>query len=244
MQLVIDVGNTKTKLALFEEDQLISLHEVSQLSVQVLKHFFDEYNHIETAILSNVTHYPDEVNEFMQIHTQYHLLTSKSKLPFSIHYNTPETLGKDRIAAVAGAQALFPNSHILVVDAGTCITYDLLTADHLYLGGAISPGIQMRYKALHTFTGGLPLLEGNLNVQAKLIGESTTESIASGVMNGVLAEMEGLIGNYQSMYSGLNVVMSGGDYKYFDKYIKNDIFATPNIVVQGLKKILDFNESR
>ena len=243
MQLIIDLGNTQVKLALFANDQLVHVHVADKLTLQVLKLIFDEYPCIESAILSNVAPYPSDVDEYLEQHTRYILLTHQTLLPFTVDYTTPDTLGKDRIAAVAGARAIYPEHPILVIDAGTCITYDIITHDNRYLGGGISPGIQMRYKALHTFTGGLPLLEGALDDQDELIGNSTSGSIHSGVKNGVLSEMEGLISNYQSRFDGLKVVMSGGDYKYFEKYIKNDIFATPNIVVQGLKKILDFNES-
>lgn len=243
MQLIIDLGNTQAKLALFKNNQLLHMHVADKLTLEVLKLIFDEYPSIRSSILSNVAPYETEVDEFLNAHTQFMQLTHQTKLPFLMNYTTPKTLGKDRIAAVAAARNIFPKKNVLVIDVGTCITYDLITKDNLYLGGGISPGIQMRYKALHTFTGALPLIKGDLEYSSELIGQSTSESIDSGVKNGVLAEMENLISNYQSRFKGLKVVLSGGDYKYFEKYIKNDIFATPNIVVQGLKNILDFNES-
>jgi len=243
MQLIIDVGNSQVKLAVFAQPHVPRVHVVEKLTVDNLKPIFDEYPAIGSIILSSVTPYPPQVDEYLQQKGHYLQLTHDTPLPFVVEYATPHTLGKDRIAAVAGARALFPDVPVLVIDAGTCITYDLITADNRYLGGGISPGIQMRYKAMHTFTGGLPLLEYQPEVQASLIGNSTAQCMDSGVKNGVLAEMEGLIKQYQSQFDRLTTVISGGDYKYFEKYIKSNIFATPNIVVQGLKKILDFNES-
>ncbi len=243
MQLIIDVGNSQVKLALFDRASLSHIHVVDKLTPESLKTVFDEYPAIDSIILSSVTPYDPQVDEFLHKKGRYLMLTHDTPLPFVVEYATTQTLGKDRIAAVAGARHLFPGVPVLVIDAGTCITYDLITADNRYLGGGISPGIQMRYKAMHTFTGGLPLLEYHPEVQAALIGNSTAKCMDSGVKNGVLAEMEGLINQYQLQFEGLTTVISGGDYKYFEKYIKSNIFATPNIVVQGLKKILDFNES-
>ena len=243
MKLIVDLGNTKTKLAIFHDDLLLHLHEVDRLNLSALEHLFDEYPGIRSAVLSSVAPYPLEIDAYLEHKTHYIKLSHQTALPFKLLYATPLTLGMDRIAAVAGAMSIFPEKTILVIDAGTSITYDLITFDKRYLGGAISPGIHMRYKALHTFTGSLPLVEQLNDEPINLIGDSTISCINSGVLNGVMAEMNGIIEQYVALFDGLKVMVSGGDYKYFEKHIKNDIFATPNIVIQGLKKILDFNES-
>jgi len=151
-------------------------------------------------------------------------------------------LGKDRVAAAAAATTIFPGENVLVIDAGTSITYDLITKNGTYLGGGISPGIMMRFKALNTFTGKLPLITEIDD--APLIGNDTPSSIKSGVLNGVLAEVNGIIDSYSNRFDTLKIIISGGDYKYFDKKLKNSIFATPNIVMQGLLEILKINEDQ
>jgi type III pantothenate kinase len=160
-------------------------------------------------------------------------------VPIINNYGSPETLGKDRLAGVIGAKHWMPNSNILVIDAGTAITYDLVTANGEFLGGGISPGIAMRYKALHTFTGRLPLLD--YYGDAELIGTDTASSIHSGVLNGAVAEMEGIIKGYQPLYPGLKIILTGGDHNYFDKRLKIKTFAALNLVLEGLNLILNFN---
>ncbi|MGE5423944.1 MAG: type III pantothenate kinase, partial [Syntrophothermus sp.] len=152
---------------------------------------------------------------------------------------TPDTLGRDRIAAATGGQSLFPGHDVLVINAGTCITYDFVTGNREYAGGSISPGMMMRFRALHTFTGKLPLLSPDET--EILTGNSTESSIQSGVMEGITAEMEGITGKYRSLYPELKVVLSGGDLNYFVNRLKINIFAFPNIVIQGLHQILKFN---
>jgi type III pantothenate kinase len=171
------------------------------------------------------------------------MLGSKTQLPFKNLYATPETLGNDRVAAVAGAQSLFPGRDVLVIDAGTSITYDLLTAKGEYRGGGISPGLQMRFDALHTLTSKLPLIKAEREKEIILIGNSTKTAILSGIQNGVLQEVDGIIECYKADFPGIKTLICGGDNKYFDKYLKNNIFAAPNLVLQGLMKILQFNEN-
>jgi len=166
-------------------------------------------------------------------------LNNSTSLPINNLYKTIQTLGKDRIAAVTGGANLFPNNDLLIIDAGTCITFDFINANKDYLGGAISPGINLRFKALHNFTGNLPLIDPKADVN--LIGDSTESSILSGVINGVREEVDGIIGRYKSSYPNMKVIFTGGDVKYFDKYVKNNIFAVENLVLKGLKAILNYN---
>jgi type III pantothenate kinase len=161
-------------------------------------------------------------------------------LPVVIDYHTPDTLGTDRIAAVVAAHNLYPDKNILVVETGTCITYDFIDAEGIYRGGSISPGLGLRFSALHNFTDKLPLIEPVKD--AILIGKSTESSIQSGVINGLIAEVQGIISMYENNYEDLTIILSGGNLDYFDKILKNNIFAVPNIVLTGLNIILDFND--
>jgi len=243
MKLVIDVGNSFVKLAVFEESRIVELNKNADFSMQAVENLLYKYEQINRAILSSVRKSVGPMALALQQQVDLLVLDAKTPLPFKNLYATPETLGKDRIAAVAGAQDLFPERPVLVIDAGTSITYDLLTADNEYLGGGISPGLQMRFDALHTLTGKLPLVETKPKESVELIGNTTENAIRSGVQNGVLQEVDGIIGQYKSAYPGLQIVICGGDNKYFDKYLKNNIFAAPNLVLQGLMKILQFNEN-
>jgi type III pantothenate kinase len=157
-------------------------------------------------------------------------------------YDSPETLGKDRLAAAVAGNHLFPNQNVLVIDAGTCIKYDFINAQAEYLGGAISPGLQMRFNALHIFTEKLPLIE--LTVFKTLIGKNTTDSLLSGVINGTLSEIDGIIDQYREIYPEIQIVLSGGDAEYLVGKLKKGIFAVSNIVLQGLKIILDYNDKQ
>lgn len=163
-------------------------------------------------------------------------------LPFRMKYSTPETLGADRIALVAGAQGRFPNENVLVMDAGTCLTYDFLDATGQYHGGAISPGLKMRFRAVHEFTAALPLVEWD-GSEVSLIGNSTRESILSGIVLGMKHEAEQTVVSYAQQFDSLKVVVSGGDINLFEGLIKNDIFAVPNLLLEGLNQIAIYNEN-
>ena len=239
MNLVIDIGNTLTKLALFQGRGMVAYSSFRGSELNHIKQICDSNIQIDKAILSSVTEYPSEIDNYLQEHYQVIFFDHNTKIPVLNRYLTPETLGKDRLAGVIGARHLMPQNHILVIDAGTAITYDLILESGEYIGGSISPGIAMRYKALHTFTNKLPLLEYYDNVQ--LVGDTTALSIQSGVLNGSIAEMEGIIHNYQLVYPGLKIILTGGDHNYFDKRLKIKTFAAPNLVLEGLNLILAFN---
>ncbi len=243
MKLGIDVGNTLTKVALFKGSELIELHTFETLSLYKLKLLlsgFERKNmNVRYSIVSSVKEYDKDIRNFLNENYYFIELSSKIDLPIIIGYKTPETLGNDRIAGVCGATALFPGKDILVIDAGTCITYDFVDKGENYFGGGISPGIDARFKALNTFTENLPLV--NRAEDFNLIGNSTTESIRSGVLNGILAEVEGIIKRYENNFGRMKIIFTGGDTIFFDKRLKNDIFALPNLVLNGLNEILDFN---
>jgi len=169
-------------------------------------------------------------------------LDTSTLLPITLNYKTLETLGKDRIALAVAAAQLYPHKNVLIIDAGTCITYDFIDKHKEYQGGSISPGIQMRFKALNTFTDKLPLINPTDNVE--LLGKSTSESISSGVMNGVYSEIDGIIDKYKINFPDIEVILTGGDIIYFDKKLKNNIFANSNLVLKGLNMILDYNAGK
>ena len=165
-----------------------------------------------------------------------------TNLPFKNLYSTPKTLGIDRIALVCASVGEFPDNNVLIIDAGTCITYDFINSKNEYLGGAISPGVRMRYKAMHNQTANLPLL--TTEVPKQIIGDSTANSMHSGVVNGVLNEIDGTISQYKEKYQDLTVILTGGDAKMLSKQLKSSIFANSNFLLEGLNFILQFNQHK
>ena len=239
MNLVIDTGNTLTKLAIFQGSEMVAFTSYKGVDPKHIIQFCETNTLIKNAILSTVKEYSSEIDQYLSDRYSALFFTHTTLVPITNNYGTPETLGKDRLAGVVGAFRMFPANDILVIDAGTAITYDLITAGGEYSGGAISPGISMRYKALHTFTDRLPLLD--YYDDASLIGDDTSTSIHSGVLNGAVAEMEGIIQRYQLIYPGIKIILTGGDHNYFDKRLKIKTFAAPNLVLEGLNLILDYN---
>lgn len=239
MNLVVDVGNTRIKLAVYESNKLLELLVASddtlkESLVQIAKNYS-----IEHAIIAAVAEIPGELNNFAANVSSIIHLNSETKIPFLNRYETPETLGVDRIALVAAAVTQFPNKNILVIDAGTCITYDMVSAKREYFGGAISPGLEMRLKALHTFTHKLPLL--SLKDEDFFIGNNTKNSLYFGVIYGVVAEIEGFISHFKKENENLTVVLTGGDTIFLAKRLKNSIFANSNFLLDGLNSILEYN---
>ncbi|HEY9115497.1 MAG TPA: type III pantothenate kinase [Bacteroidales bacterium] len=242
MQLILDIGNSYAKLAVFDGPEIIEMKVSEDIVKSKVEDVLNTYPKINAAILSDVRGKPQLISEFLSQRVYFIELSHTTPVPFSNLYQSPATLGKDRIACVAAALKMFPLQNVLVIDAGTCITYDLVNNKSEYLGGAISPGINMRFKALHDFTGKLPLIKATNDSIPELIGNNTNNSIYAGVQKAVLLEVDAMINEYQSRFQGLKTILSGGDYFYFDKNLKSNIFATPNIVIKGLKEILDFNE--
>lgn len=240
MNLIIDIGNTATKLAIFESDKLIEKKQVASLSADKLKAIFEEYKSISHSILCSVTNHAAEIETFLQSKTNFIHFDYLTKIPIKNLYATPETLGKDRLAAAIGAHAVFPDQNVLCIDIGTCIKYDFVSEGGEYLGGAISPGISMRYKSLHQFTDKLPLITTSTD-EIKLIGSSTEESIRSGVQLGVIAEISHIMMRYTESYPKLQFVITGGGSVELQKHLKKDIFASPNLVLYGLNKVLTHN---
>lgn len=241
--LILDFGNTRDKIAIYEagvqswrytDRDRLDLSELRQICTR----FKPQY-----AILSSTTDERPELREWLHDNMNCFIpLSHSTPVPFKNAYATPQTLGRDRIALVAGARNHIESGPVLVVDAGTCITFDFLDAEQVYHGGAISPGIRMRLEAMHTFTAKLPLVAMEGPPEAfKLIGNSTESSMQSGALHGTAAEVDGIIDRYQAQYENLQVLLTGGDADTLVSLLKNRIFAVRELVPDGLNQILEFN---
>jgi len=242
MFLIIDLGNTNKKFALYSKGRQKLLKILPVPDLASVKEFVALHPGITHCILSSVIQYPPSLKQFLRKSFSFIELDASTPIPLKNLYKTPATLGKDRLAAAVAGHLRFKSDPVLVVNAGSCITFDFVSSKGEYLGGSISPGLKMRFLALNTFTGKLPLISGKSH--ASLTGASTSESILSGVINGTLAEVEGIISQYLQEHRKLKVILSGGDLKYFDKRLKIRTFAVPNIVIEGLYQILELNAGK
>ena len=233
MNAAIDFGNTQSKLGLFEGNNLVKTYVFSDDTL--LRKQIDESN-ISQIIVSNVGKTRLLFVNQLKEHFTVHVFSHKSHIPIYNQYGTPKTLGMDRLAGVIGANALFPNQASLVIDLGTCITYDFITKDKAYLGGGISPGMRLRSKAMNDYTANLPLIEDFKQID--IIGKNTIDSLTSGIVNGIIFEIEGLMRAYQKRFGIFNTVMCGGDAIFFDSNIKASIFVRQEIVLIGMKSSL------
>lgn len=238
MNLIIDTGNTRTKIAVFDGGKIKTFAAFENLAPEDLAEI-SSGQAITHCIISSVKDIDQYIVHFLKPRYYLIILDAATPLPIKNLYETPETLGKDRIAAAVAACHQFPGSDVLVVDAGTAITYDLILGGKTYMGGGISPGLDMRFKALNAFTGKLPLISDIS--PAPLTGANTTDSIRSGVINGAVSEIEGTISMYRQKYPSLEVILTGGNHYFFDKQLKIKTFAAPNLVLEGLNIILEYN---
>jgi type III pantothenate kinase len=239
--LVIDIGNSSAKLALFYNQSIVKTYSFREFGPQQIEEFL-EGEKINTSILSTVRPGVEELETYLSHISSYLRFSARLEMPVTVHYKTPDTLGLDRLAAVIGASSVFKSSDCLVIDSGTCITYDFVDKDRNYYGGSISPGINMRYKAMHSFTGKLPLVGFNPGFQEKN-GFDTQSSMQSGVQNGVIYEAIGFIEAYSRQYPDLTIALCGGDFNFFDTQLKNSIFAQnvktiPDLVLIGLNEVI------
>ncbi len=238
MQLIIDRGNSFWKIAIFDENNIVFSERLEKVNSLVFDSILNQFN-VESGIISSVSYIDEEIIAFLKSKLFLVEFTQQTKVPIQIDYQTPETLGKDRIAAAVGAFSQWGNENCLIIDAGTCITYDILEKGGKYVGGSISPGIQMRFRALNNFTGKLPLIE--IKKFENTNGKTTEESILSGVLKGVCFEVDGFISHYTNEINSLKIIFTGGDVVFFDKNLKNSIFVDSNLVITGLKEILKYN---
>lgn len=236
MNLVVDYGNSSAKVAIFNHLELVEKHAFKEMSE--LKSFLEQ-SHADNLIVSSVTTEADRITSWAVNAKQKFILSHTLRLPIKILYKTPHTLGVDRIAGACGALQLFPGCSSLVIDAGTCITYDFIDAKGDYHGGGISPGLLMRFKAVHTFTARLPLVTPT--ELPDLIGNSTEASIQSGVIYGLIGEIDGIIARYRTQFPDLKVILCGGDARFFENKLKDLIFASPDLVLVGLNSVLIHN---
>lgn len=214
---------------------------VEELLPSHIEILLKEYPSIEKAIISSVKDYSPALKELLQKKLKKFIeLDEHTPLPIENCYKSKETLGKDRLAGVVGAFHLYPENNVLVIDAGTAITYDLVDENRQYLGGTISPGLEMRFKALNQFTGRLPLVERDENFN-KLFGQTTEEAILGGVQNGLVFETDKVIDRFKEFYKNLYVIITGGNANFFDKKLKNSFFVHFNLIAIGLNRILEYN---
>ncbi len=244
MNLVIDLGNTYSKIAVCDGAEIIESAMSEKISNREIAYFIQNYSELKGAIISSVVNHSRELIDYLDSSFDTFLeLTPGTPLPLTNLYKTPETLGYDRIAAVTGAHTILPGKNVLVVDAGTAITFDVVTSKGEYVGGNISPGMGMRFRALHKFTNRLPNL--NYDEQAvQVLGKTTNEAMVSGVTNGLIYEIEGYIATLSGLYSNLKVVLTGGDVNSFDKRLKSSFFVVSHLNLIGLNRILDYNASK
>ena len=238
MKLVIDIGNSSVKLGLFKGKFLLRTAVFSNCSMDNIQDFLLE-DTVSSAIISSV----QNINkEFLNVIDYYNpiVLDEKTRLPITINYKTPSTLGKDRIAAAVGASFLYKNKDVLFLDFGSCLTIDFINKKKEYLGGRISPGLKMRYHALNEFTDHLPICKKTQKTQ--YIGNDTVSSINSGVQQGMIAEVKEVIDTFKKENKDTVVIFTGGDCFFFEKALKSSIFANPFLVMEGLNEILDYNE--
>ena len=238
MNLILDLGNSRDKVALFDAGEIKKLVAVRSLTGDRLRQFCKGMG-VNAALVSSVTSEAKALIKGMQKDFKVFQMDEDLDLPIINVYHTPRTLGNDRLACAVAAAARFPKKNVLSIDAGTCIKYDFVDDRGRYQGGAISPGLQMRLKAMHTFTARLPLVK--LSKTETLIGRSTQESILNGAVNGALQEVSEAIRCYKEKVPALKVILTGGDMEYFEERLKNRIFAVPNLVLHGLNLILEHN---
>ncbi len=242
MNLIVDIGNTNIKLAVYNHAILLEKQTVSYDAFVAKFDFIIAKYVIIKGIISSVGRLEKSVENYIQTKVSFMTLTHRLKFPFVNLYKTPQTLGVDRLALVCAAVKNYKNKNVLVIDAGTCITYDVLTSDAKYIGGAISPGVNLRYKALYDLTANLPLL--NKTNTISVTGTTTDESIHSGVYFGICHEIDGIVSTYKTKYKDLTVILTGGDADFLSKRLKNSIFVNSNFLLEGLNYILEFNTAQ
>lgn len=237
--LCLDFGNTRLKAAVFVQDEI---KEVILLRDQAehLQEIIAAYKP-QASILSSVIDHDPATEALLSCHTRFHKLSNTSKLPFTIPVGKPETMGADRLAIAASAVFLFPGKNNVAVGLGTCITFNFINQQAEFLGGSISPGMEMRFRAMHEFTALLPLVKGQWNVP--LIGYDTATNLQSGVILGMAKEIDGILDLYREKFGNFNALLTGGDIQLFRPHLKNKIFADPHLIFKGLYAISQYNNA-
>jgi type III pantothenate kinase len=236
--LCLDFGNTRLKYAIFRDNHLESVSVLEHDGPDLVKDIVDTYRP-QKSILSSVVEHPPQVESILAASTVFHKLSHLTKMPFTVPVGKPETMGADRLALAAAAVQFFPGRNNLVVGLGTAITYNFINQYHQFLGGGISPGMEMRFKSLRDYTAKLPLVKRDWNFP--LVGYDTRTNILSGVILGMAKEIDGTIDAYLERYGNFNVVLTGGDCTYFAGHLKNQIFADPDFLYKGLYALSETN---
>ena len=240
MNLVLDIGNNYFKIGIYKNSDLIYFFSDNSSKIEsAINKVLSKYNDLSCAIISNVSSI-NTVDLFDSYKIRVLQLNSTFNFPFKIQYKTPLTLGNDRLALAAAASLLYPKSNKVIIDVGTCITIDFIDYNNNFYGGSISPGIDMRYKSLNNYTANLPLLE--ISDKFSYPGDSTENSIHSGVIGGVCNEIKGFIKNISSKHDDVKVILTGGNAKFLSKTLKITIFANQNFILDGLNSILNLNK--
>jgi type III pantothenate kinase len=239
MILTIDVGNTRIKAAVFEGNKKISalVFDTVELGSKVKK-ILEDFLLIDCMVISSVGGIDRKSFLVFESRVKVHFVSHEDVFPFANNYGTPQTLGIDRMVLAAGATLLYPNQNRLVIDAGTCVTYDFVDENDVYQGGAISPGMRLRYESMHNFTAKLPLL--TLESPESYVGKTTTESIHSGVVNGLVYEIDGFIDKYKVDCGKIIIILTGGDAEFLAKRLKNTIFANSNFLLESLNQTYQY----
>ena len=239
MNLALDIGNTRTKIGLFRGNELVEQAIWTDWTLASLSAFGNRTG-VKRVIVSSVAEPDEKLQAFLTERFSMLELTDLTPLPFDNQYKTPKTLGKDRLAAVAGAHFLFPKKNCLVVDCGTCIKYDLLTEDGIYHGGNIAPGAQMRISAMHHFTARLPEVE--MEMPKEFIGHSTQTALQNGALRGAVLEIQGFVKLFEKKHTSLKVILTGGDATFFSQHLDiPDLIHEPELTLFGLNHILQHN---
>ena len=242
MLLTVDAGNTQIKAAVFERDIIIHNEIIPyELWKNKIKNILKNFPQIQNIAVISVGKLQNDDFSSLQSEVKITFINQNAKVPFINRYSTPHTLGVDRMVLASGAVLSYPNTNRLVIDMGTCITYDFINDNNEYLGGAIAPGIRLRYEVLHNYTAKLPLL--NKSIPLSTIGNSTEQSIHSGVINGVCYEIDGFIEAYSLEYKNFIIILTGGDADFLAKRLKNTIFANPNFLLESLYKTFQYNQN-
>ena len=239
MILTIDVGNTRIKSAVFENNTLVEASFFSNENLKMtIENILNKFEKITVLVVASVGKQEKEAFESFSNRVKIHFITRENTFPFQNKYATPNTLGIDRMVLAAGAVLQFPNQNRLIIDAGTCVTYDFIDDNNVYHGGAISPGTRLRYEVMHNFTAKLPLL--TIEEPANVIGSSTNESLHSGVINGLTFEIEGYIEAIKAQNENFIIILTGGDAKFLAKRLKNTIFANSNFLLESLNNLYQY----
>ncbi|HUS85965.1 MAG TPA: type III pantothenate kinase [Bacteroidales bacterium] len=239
MNLAVDIGNSSSKLALFKDNEIAALFRIEGAPGSKVIELTGTHD-LDAIIVSDVSPRKDEnQSEIISLKIPVHFLSSESRFPFSINYKTPSSLGTDRLASVAGAYNMWKTHNVLIIDAGTALTYDFLSSAGEYMGGNISPGLSMRFKALNRYTGRLPLIYPKADF--KLLGDDTESAIRAGVELGLVFEINEYIRTFDKRYKDLKVIMTGGDSEVLSGHIKFSFTFEPDLIVEGLNYLLSCN---